>query len=252
MKHYLFLPVLCLLIASCSSTPENETSESSSSESPNKEVEAQEVAEAICTEVNSFIPEGWKIVKNEKGDLNKDGVVDAALVIQKTDASLIKKTAGGDMNSNPRNLLVLFGTAKKGCFELGVKNETFIISHEDEIMDDPFQGIEIKNGTLKINFMEFRSVGSWETSQKTFVWRFQDGEFKLIGANESSFHRSEGDATDVSVNFSTKKYSVTTYNMFDESVKEEVVWKKFDLKELKTFKTFKAPWTVTINPDIHL
>lgn len=236
---------------SCSSTQDDSVNETDTERS----VEPSEVsteAPEVCEDVNSFVPEGWKIVKKVTGDLNKDGFADATLVIQKTDASKIQKTNGGTMDTNPRTLMVLFGAGKKDCYALNMKSESFIVAHDDEYMEDPFEDIEIKNGSLKISFTNFRSMGSWETSQYAYIWRYQDGSFKLIGANESTFHRADGDARDVSVNFSTKKYSITTYNMFDEEVAEEVVWKKLDSKDLKTFESFKAPWTWKVNTDIYL
>lgn len=252
MKRYLFLPIFCFCVVSCSSTPEKEPSESHSSETESKETAIEDVEEAICNGLNSFVPEGWKIVNNEKGDLNKDGISDVALVIQKTDASMIKKMSGEIRDTNPRNLIVLFGTENKGCYELVVRNSTFILANDNEGMTEPFENMGIENGTLRLYFSEFHSVGNWMSGQYTYIWRFQDGDFKLIGASADRYHRADGDATDVSVNFSTKKYSVTTYNMFDESVEEEVVWKTLDLKKLKTFESFKAPWTLTINSDIYL
>ena len=204
----------------------------------------------VCNDVKSFVPEGWEIVNQEKGDLNKDGISDVALVIQETDSEKIEKIDGITLDSNPRELIILFGKAQKDCFELNTKSETFIVAHEDEIMEDPFDGIEIKNGTLRITFKIFYSMGSWVSANYGYIWRFQDDTFKLIGANSSEFSRADGEAEAISINFSTNKYSTTTYNMFDEDQEEVVKWNKLDLKELKTFESFKAPWTWTINSEL--
>lgn len=257
MKRILFFPIICLLIASCSSVPEKKTTDNASLES-GSEAPKTENEEVNCSKLNSFVPKGWKIIENEKGDLNKDGISDVALVLQKTDPSLIEKMEYGTIDRNPRSLIILFGTSKNDCFELILRNNTFILANDNEGMEDPFENadigknIYIKNGTLTLNFKEFHTAGSWMTGQYTYIWRFQDGSFKLIGAESNSFHRANGEATDLSVNFSTRKYSVTTYNMFDESVEEVETWKKLELKELVTFETFEAPWTLTINSDIYL
>lgn len=253
MKRFIFLAIPFLLIASCGSVPEKKNADNQTSETAEaNRMAGEKVEPTICNDLNSFVPKGWKIRENVKGDLNKDGINDVALVIQKTDTALIKKMATYSKDTNPRNLIVLFGTEKANCFELILRNSTFILASDRDDMDDPFESIYIDNGTLKLNFLEFYTVGNWMFGHFNYTWRFQDGEFKLIGADISRHHRADGDAKEVSANFSTKKYSVTTYNMFDESVKEEEVWKTLDLKELKTFQTFKAPWTVTINSDIHL
>lgn len=251
MKSIYLFSVICLVFTSCNSASDTDSSEDSNS---NIEVIAADSEEKavpeVCNDVKSFVRNGWKIVKEEKGDLNKDGVADVALVIQEDNSENVEDMDGIVLNSNPRELIILFGKAEKDCFELNTKSETFIVSHEDEIMEDPFDDIEIKNGTLRINFKIFYSMGSWTTSSYGYIWRYQDDKFKLIGANSSEFHRADGDGTDVSVNFSTKKYSITSYNMFDESVKEEVEWKEMKLKELKTFETFSEPWTWNLTQEI--
>lgn len=251
MKLLYSLAIISIGFVSCQSAKdETETSKDDTPELElaSTEEEAEEVEE--CGAMNSFVPEGWKIIEKANGDLNKDGISDAAFVIQETNPDNITVEYEIEMNKNPRELLILFGTAESDCYTLNTRSETFIVTHEDEIMDDPFQGIEIVKGTLKIEFNLFYNMGSWTTSGYTYVWRFQDDSFKLIGANSTEFHRGDGGGTDFSANFSTNKYSITRYNMFDESVKEEVEWKKLDLKELKTFETFKAPWTWTINSDL--
>ncbi len=253
MKSIYFIAALSFSIASCSSSRDDSTIPSGDP-SENESSFATAADQDVCDDLKSFVPKGWKIIKQPTGDLNKDGIEDVAMVIQKTDAANIKKENGMTIDKNSRTLLILFGKATKGCYELNTESKTFILAHEDVIMDDPFEGIEIKNGTLKISFKDFRSMGSWETSQSSYIWRFQDGLFKLIGANDSSFHRADGDATDLSINFSTNKYSLTFYNMFEEEdeSEEEVIWKKLNVKTLKTFETFSQPWTWTINDEVHI
>jgi hypothetical protein len=247
MKIFYQLLLLCLLAASCE---ENAKTNSEETTTTNEGASDEIKEEKVCTEANSFIPEGWKIIATEKGDLNKDGISDLAYVIQNQDKAKMVNEDGVKRDENPRELIVLFGTEDKNCYELAVRNSSFILANDNEYMDDPYQGIEIKNGTLRMSFSEFYTMGSWTTTQFSYVWRYQDGEFKLIGANSNKFHRADGDAVEVSANFSTKKYSVTNYNMFEDEVKEQVEWKKMELNDLKTFWTFKKPWTWTLNEDM--
>lgn len=246
--YTLLLPSLFLMSCGEKSESKEENSSSENTDTPSETV----VEEETCEALNTFIPKGWKTLKKATGDLNKDGIDDVALVVQNTDPSKISTDSPMEMNANDRQLIILFGKKKADCYSLSTKSETFILKHDQENMDEPFEDISISKGTLKISFKEFYTMGSWSTGSSDYIWRFQDGDFKLIGANTSNFHRADGDAVDVSVNFSTNKYSVKTYNMFDEDVKEVETWKKLQLKELKTFSSFKKPWTWNINEDVNL
>lgn len=239
--------VFTVLLASC--TPTHDKPSEAPAET-NETSPQETVAPKVCHQAESFLPDGWKVIASEKGDLNKDGIVDVAYVVQNQDKANLVNEDGVKRDKNPRELIVLFGTEDKKCYVLAVRNKTFILANDNEFMDEPFQGIEIKNGTLRMSFSEFYTMGSWTTTQYSYVWRYQDDAFKLIGANTTKFHRGDGDAVEISANFSTKKYSVTTFNMFDDEVEETIEWKKMDLTQLKTFETFKKPWTWTFSDDI--
>jgi len=73
------------------------------------------------------------------------------------------------------------------------------------------------------------------------VFRYQKNEFALIGAENIVFDRSSHESTKYSINFSTKKYSTSVGNIDDEKVK--MVWKKFEMKELKTLTSIPKPYT---------
>lgn len=238
-----------LSLFSCSEKPEQtkDTAETNeSSDQTDTEIQTEE-----CNSLESFIPEGWDVRKKVKGDLNKDGVEDIAMVLQSTDIRLFMGEEPMRINSNPNKLIILFGQKKKGCYTLSVKSETFILAHDQENMDDPFDDISISKGTLKISFTEFYNMGGSDSGSYSYIWRFQDGEFKLIGANSTVHNRMSGDGVEASVNFSTNKYSLTKFNIAEE-MDEAEVWKKLNLKELKTFSTFKKPWTWSINEDLNL
>lgn len=252
LTKYLFASTL-ILMASCGEAPKDEQSE----DTPSNETSGEEVAETSeeleeCFPKSDFVPEGWKIIAEEKGDLNKDGKPDLVLVIQNTDSKNVIKDEFSEIDSNPRTLLILFAGDEKNCYTLNTESKTFIIAHTLSNMEDPFEGIEISKGTLRTKFIQFATIGTWFTSNHTYVWRFQDDEFKLIGASSTEFHRGSGEASDVSVNFSTGKYSLKSYNMFDEEVEETEEWKTLKNKTLKTFASFKEPWSWNINDDIRI
>lgn len=252
MKSFCCVAIVCFSIVSCNSNNgiDSKGEANYSDHSEEKSNFKEEALLEVCNDLKSFVRKGWKIVSQDKGDLNKDGIADIAFVLQETNSESINNNYGVIYDSNPRELIILFGKNEKDCFELSTKSKTFIVPHDNEGMEDPFEYIAISNGTLRIGFRIFYTIGSWTMGNYDYIWRFQDDEFKLIGANSSLHSREDGEGTSISANFSTNKYSLTSFNLFDEEDKEVVVWKKFDLKELKTFETFKVPWAWIINEDV--
>ncbi|MFD2287098.1 hypothetical protein GJU39_10645 [Pedobacter petrophilus] len=185
--------------------------------------------------IESFVPKGWKMILKSTGDLNKDGLADKVMVIENTNPKNIIANDGlgqSKLNLNPRVLLVLFKT-KANTYNLAVKNSAFIPSENDEestCLADPLMqegGISIQNGLLKISYQYWSSCGSWYVTNRDYTFRFQNQKFELIGYDDYSLHRSSGEQSSTSINFSTKKMNETTGgNEFnDEENKPKTVWK---------------------------
>ena len=181
--------------------------------------------------INDFVPKGWKILKDEngsnfiaKGDLNKDKLEDVAIIIEKNDKKNIKKNESlgpDELNLNPRILLVLF-KEKDGTYTLAAKNDKGFIksegNEETPTLMDTLSNISIKKNVLKITFNYFMSAGSWNTSSDTYIFRFQNNVFELIGYESDSYMRNTGEEEKVSINFSTNKVKSTTGgNMFEDA-----------------------------------
>lgn len=82
-----------------------------------------------------------------------------------------------------------------------------------------FDGISIRNNTLKINFNYVLSAGSWSSPQTIFTFKFQNNRFGLIGLDNNSYIRNSGEQEEVSINFSTNKIKTTTAgNMFNKKL----------------------------------
>lgn len=195
--------------------------------------------------INSFVPKGWKIITTAKGDLNKDGTEDVALVIEDTKKeNFIPNESMGSptLNVNPRTLLVLFKYKADGSYSLGTSQDTFIPEENDQespCLADPLLqdgGIYIVKGNLIVEFNYWLSCGSYGVSNKQYTFRFQDNTFALIGYDTSEYSRASGERTSISINFLTKKKSSTTgENMFeDDKSKHKTVWKTIKVNKLLT------------------
>ena len=193
------------------------------------------------TNVKAFLPNGWKIIYEVKGDLNKDNLTDYVMIIENTDRKNIIKNDGmgaKELNVNPRMLLVLI--KDKNGYTLAARNQKFIPTQNDTTstcLADPLAetgAISIVKGTLILSYQYWLSCGSYGVTNNKYIFRFQDNKFKLIGFEGDSFSRSSGEENNISINFFTKKKSETSGgNMFDEKVnKPKTRWKNISWKAL--------------------
>jgi len=157
--------------------------------------------------VIEFVPKGWTILDRAYGDLNKDGIKDAAIVIQHRDSISLVNSLEDTVWTQPRILLLLFKNAANNKYTLIEQSNSFILKHDNSIMDDPYQGIAIDKGILKLDFHLFYNMGSWYSTSSTYKFRFDGKAFVLIGADLSTIHRATLDYEDYSYNFLTKKRS---------------------------------------------
>ncbi|SMC45254.1 hypothetical protein [Moheibacter sediminis] len=206
-------------------------------------------------DLKDFVPINWRIIEQVEGDLNKDKKSDIVLIIEDTNPDNLfqnENLGSSIINTNPRYLLVLFKTEKG--YDLKELNKTFVPTEgdmESTCLADPIMdgGIEIKNGSLVLSLNYWMSCGSWYASTNAYTFRFQKNEFELIGFDSQEFHRASGEMNSTSINFSTKKMSITSGgNMFGEDSEgnevkseEKVEWKSFKIDKLKNLKDLKAP-----------
>lgn len=200
-------------------------------------------------QLKDFVPAGWKIMDSSRGDLNKDNLPDLALIIENTDprnfVANIDRMGGDTFNVNPRILLVLFKDKQAAGYTLVAQNQSFMPPPNDTVstcLADPLgesEGLKIQGGLFELHFQYWMSCGSWFTSNHSYLFRYQNGQFELIGFDSNEFHRSSGEMSDVSINFSTRKLSHTTGgNMFEETTKKPTTtWKKFSLSKMMTLKS---------------
>lgn len=200
--------------------------------------------------ISDFIPKNWTIFDSAFGDLNKDGLIDAGLVLQYQDSISLINFIGDTVLTKPRTLLILFKIPGDKKFILKEQSNTFILRHENSIMDDPYQGIKIKEGILSLDFHLFYSAGSWYTTSSTYKFRFDGQKFELIGAEVSTIHRATLDYEDYSFNFLTKKIKAIKGN--DQNGSKKSTIRPLRLTELKTLESFKEPYTWEVEADILL
>lgn len=131
-------------------------------------------------DVASLVPKGWHILEHRQpvkaeGDLNKDGIQDLAIVIERTQEE--------NYNAS-RSLLIAFGN-KDHTYSISIIAEKVILGAlEGGGWGDPFDGISIDRGSVIVS--DFG--GSGQRWYHKYRFRYQDNDWYLIGATMGSNH----------------------------------------------------------------
>jgi len=184
-----------------------------------------------------FVPRGWKLEIEQKGDLNGDGINDAVLVLREDNpANVVKNDSLGEseLNTNPRMLVVIFG-AKEGGYTLAMENHALIPRHTVPTMDDVIDGVTggsvaVRRGAFSVTLGIWFSAGSWSMGHVSHTFRWQNNRFELIGWDKSSSHRASGNDETISVNFSTRKVRIDCMNNFSDAG-GRTIWAKLPKKK---------------------
>jgi len=183
---------------------------------------------------DGFVPAGWRLESKVAGDLNKDGIEDLALVLRDNNpANVLDNAALGPpkFDTNPRILAVAFGRSGGG-YGLVLENHTLIPRTTEPNLDDYLDqdGVAILRGTLQVKLHLFANAGGWTAGSIAYTFRFQDGRFALIGYDSNMFQRNTGETTDISINYSTRKMSISTGTM--QSDARKVRWQTLPRRPL--------------------
>jgi len=188
---------------------------------------------------NAWVPAGWKLILSATGDLNRDGIEDAVLVLEETNPANFKPNEGLGapvLNVNPRRLLILLKTPD-GYRKVSSRDNLLPSEHDEDsspCLADPLLeqgGISISDGRLIVKLGTWLSCGSSGVTQQKFTFRLENDRFRLIGYDHSSFSRSTGEASEDSINYLTgRKKTTTGENVFEKNSKPEVSWSRISGK----------------------
>lgn len=200
-----------------------------------------------------FAPRGWIVLDSATGDLNNDQLSDLAFVLQHKNSISLIKTADGysdTVTTQPRILVIAFYSPSAKQFIIAEQSNSFILHHDNPNMEDPFDTLLISNGVLQIDFHIWMNMGSWTTSNNSYEFSYQDGQFKLVSAEYFSVDRASGDTEDRSYHFLSKEVKISTGNISRKKVKTKS--RPIAIDELKTLKTFEQPFTWEVEAGFYL
>ncbi|WP_114521804.1 hypothetical protein [Altererythrobacter sp. ZODW24] len=177
-----------------------------------------------------FVPAGWKLYDKVDGDLDGDGRLDSALIIQRNDPAGVISNPDGfgydSYDSNPRILLVTIQD-KLGQYQLVGRSDEIVPDRDSPTIDDPYEAMLIKDGKLHLDLRFFASAGTWSMFSRSFQFRWDGKAMALIGFDMSYVHRGSGEMQQASVNYLTGRRQDSSGNISDD----EPNWVWSDLPE---------------------
>ena len=187
--------------------------------------------------IEEVVPNGWN-VQSATGDLNKDGIEDFVLIVRPNDPAHIKtRDDGFEYNFSPLSLAVYFGSPSGVYKRFKVWHDT-VSGREDEYTDITNELSITPKGAIDISVSSWSSMGTAATGGSTYRYRFQSGDFYLIGEESSWLNRMTGEGESTSINYLTGQKEITTGNMIEEKdlKTKKVKIKKEPLRLLGSFQ----------------
>ena len=202
--------------------------------------------------LNALVPQNWKIIDTAFGDLNNDKTEDLALIVEYF-LPISENRAYGDNETElikefqkPRVLAIYFKSKSGGNYVFASQNNNFILrANEGGSMGDPLRNINISNQNLQLSF-EGGNNWRWKLD---YEFKYHDKEWDLIRANNVYYHSVSGEMTEKKYNFIDRKVSFISGNIFNRFSGNNQTEENLYFRDLRTFTTFKKPWTWEITKD---
>lgn len=221
MKKLLLILYFILLFSSCKDSKKEEfPTLGKDSTSVKKEKIVTPISDTIPeNKISDFIPKGFKLFDEVKGDLNKDGVQDRVLLIKAINKkNIIIDEHRGELDRNRRGIIVLLN--ENGKYKQLLKNLACFSSENEEggVYYAPELYLEIEKGNLYIHYSHGR-YGYW-----FYTFRVKNSDMEQIGFDTCS---SNGPVvnSEVSINFLTRKKIIKT-NINDNADSGEEVFEE--------------------------
>ena len=204
------------------------------------------------TTIDKLTPTNWKLIDSASGDLNNDKTDDLVLVLE-FDKPVTEKRAYGDNETElvkefqkPRILAIYFRNTKTGKLSFALQNNNFMLrANEGGALGEPFKKINIANNCLNISF-EGGNDWRWKLN---YQFKYQTKDWHLIFANNTYYNATTGEMVDKAYNFNTRRLIETKGNLFTRSNANQTTEEILYFSQLRTFNSFRKPWTWEITKD---
>lgn len=202
--------------------------------------------------IATLVPQNWKIIDSVSGDLNNDAVKDLAFVIEFY-RPVKENRAYGDNETEiitemqkPRILAVYFRRSANGAYRLSTQNNNFILrADEGGELGDPLRPMTISSNQLNL---AFQGGGNWRW-KLNYSFKYQDKNWLLTQANNYAYQEGSGEVNDKRYDFVKNKKTVVSGSVSSGTLASETFEQPLNIKTMRTFETFKKPWTWEIKPN---
>ena len=172
-----------------------------------------------------LMPDKWLNITEATGDLNKDGIEDFVIVAAPSE--------------DERPVLAIYWGDVNGFYTLHEAYDS-IMPHSEEEFSMVDLSISItKRGVLRIDSQLSYSAGSTANERQTHMFRYQDGDFYCIGSETAGYSRYTGESEEQSYNYLTHKRKTTIGNVFDDNIKDKVIWDNLPDEPLQRLGCFR-------------
>ena len=185
---------------------------------------------------DELVPAGWEKIEAH-GDLNKDGVDDLVLIVTPNNPEHMQTRDDGYVYNYNQPVLAIYLGEGDDKLKLWKQYDDVLAHQEDETTTVDFSLAITPRGTLQITLEYFHIAGSANTSWTTYIFRFQNSNFFLIGEEEYSMSRYNGDVFEVSTNYLTSKQKTTQTQVFKNAKRKES-WTTLPKEPLKRLGEF--------------
>lgn len=200
----------------------------------------------------SLTPSNWKVIDSVYGDLNNDNINDMALVLEFY-RPVKENRAYGDNDTElitevqkPRILAIYFRRSANGAYRLITQNNDFMLrSEEGGAMGDPLRPMHIDANQLSLSF---EGGGNWRW-KLNYSFKYKEKDWQLVKANNLAYHSSSGEMNNKLYDFINKTQKVITGTMNQNILADTTFEQPLTIKTLRTFNSFKKPWTWEIKTD---
>ncbi|MCH9739219.1 MAG: hypothetical protein K0U38_00035 [Epsilonproteobacteria bacterium] len=166
--------------------------------------------EKLPNDVKQIIPKGYTVLNFTKGNLNRDKIDDAILILKREDENPENYSEA----SPKRPLYILVGKGDNRYTLVAENNNSVLGIFDGGVFGDPFEGVTIKNGYFSV---EHYGGSSWRWTQiVTFKYNAKKKSWFLHKDGGDSFHSAKPDEVETKV-LTVKDFGVVKfedYNIF--------------------------------------
>lgn len=174
------------------------------------------------------------------GDLNRDGINDLVIIATPADKAHMKVRDDGYVYNFNQPVLAIFKGKAGGGFEPWKEYDNVIPARPEEYVSISHSVSVSNRNTFTVGIEYFFSMGGWDSPSYAYVFRYQDGDFYLIGMEENHMTRNTGETECESYNYLTHKKLRTTGNATGKNGKSTSKWSNLPQEPLKRLGT----WTL--------